>query len=370
MRLPVLIAALLVLGAALVACLFLLPDEGLLDTGLSIQAAFLGLIVLAAFSELAYVRVPHGESTEDLTFFEAVVVMATLVLAPVLVLVGALVGLTVAWIVMRRPLVKTLFNLGMFMVATSAMLLVARAIVGPEQITTIDLRLVIAVLAGTAAFGVVNLLALAAVMVVLEGMHPLDWMRAEAVGSLMMVGGNVGVAVIFVSMAMSSPILLPFVGLPVLALVHSFKQSQRHARERDRANALVELSSALTASGDPDALIDGLLAPLRKVFDADRATITLFVDEEVTVNAEDRVVVARSRRRRAGQPEPWLGRDSWGRRRPFPKSAGKRPVDEPLLATTASAISSVLRSARHVTALIEESSSCRQSSTTRRTASP
>ena len=42
--------------------------------------------------------------------------------------------------------------------------------------------------------------------------------------------------------------------------------------------------------------------------------------------------------------------------RPFPKRAGKSAVDEPLLATTASAISSVLRSARHVTALTEESS--------------
>jgi signal transduction histidine kinase len=141
----------------------------------------------------------------------------------------------------------------------------------------------------------------------------------------------------------------------VLALVHSFKQSQRHARERERANALVELSSALTASGDPSAVIEGLLAPLRKVFDADRATITLSRDDEAIIDAEDRVVVLDLGDGVQGRMS--LGWDlTRGDGRPFPKRAGKSAVDEPLLATTASAISSVLLSARQVTALIEESS--------------
>jgi signal transduction histidine kinase len=271
------------------------------------------------------------------------------------VLIGALAGLTIAWIIMRRPFVKTFFNLGMFTVGTSTMLLVARAIVGSHQVTTVDLRLVLALLASTAAFGAVNLLALAAVLVVVEGVHPLSWMKAETLGSLMMVGGNVGVAVICVSMATSTPILLPFMGLPVLALVHSFKQSQRHAQERERANGLVELSSALTASGPPDELVAGLLPPLRKVFDADRAVIELSVVDPPTT-PQDRVVVLD------------LGDDVHGSLvlgwdlvrgtddRPFPKRAGGRLVDESLLATTASAVSSVLRSARHLAALTEESS--------------
>jgi PAS domain-containing protein len=353
-RLPVLIGALLLLGTVLVTCLFALPDEGLLDTGFSIPAGLLCLVGLAAFSELAYIRVPHGDSTEDLTFFEAIVVMAALVLPPLLVLIGALAGLTVAWIIMRRRLVKTFFNLGMFTVATSTMLLVARAIVGSHQVTTVDLRLVLAVLAGTAAFGAVNLLSLAAVLVVVEGVDPLSWMRAEAVGSLVMVGGNVGVAVICVSMATSTPILLPFMGLPVLALVHSYKQSQRHARERERGNALVELSSALTASGAPTELIAGLLPPLRKLFDADRAAIDFSVDEHPVTPQDRRVKLDLGDGVQGTLVLGWdrvRGTDD----RPFPKRAGS-PVDEPLLATTASAVSSVLRSARHLSALIEESS--------------
>jgi signal transduction histidine kinase len=354
-RLPVLTAAMLLLGTFLVLCLFALPNEGLLNTEFPAPAGLICLIVLAAFAELAYVRVPHGESTEDLTFFEAVVVMAALVLAPVLVLVGALAGLTVAWIIMRRPLVKTLYNLGMFTVATSSMLLVARAIVGSHHSATVDLRLVVAILAATAAFGAVNLLALAAVLVAMEGVRPLSWMKAEALGSLVMVGGNVGVALICASLAISTPILLPFIGLPVLALVHSFKQSQRHARERERANALVELSSALTASGAPDELIAGLRAPLRKVFEADRATVELSADERPETSLERVVVLDLGDGVQGSLVLGWdlvRGKDD----RPFPKRAGGHLVDEPLLATIAGAVSSVLRSARHVAALTEESS--------------
>jgi signal transduction histidine kinase len=355
-RLPILIGGLLLLGAGLVGALFTLPQQGLLNSGFtSAPAGLLCLVALAAFAELAYVRVPHGDITEHLTFFEAIVVMAALVLPPIVVITGALGGLTIAWIIMRRAWIKTLFNFGMFTVATSAMLLVAHAIGGRTLVGEIDLRLVLAVIAGTAAFGLLNLVCLAAVVFVVEGVHPLSWMRAELMGSLVMVGGNVGVAVIFVSMALSSPILLPFVCLPVLALQHSFKQSQRHARERERANALVELSSALTASGDLTELIEGLLAPLRKVFDADRAMIETTTDGQ-PVSPGDRIVILDLGHGVQGTLalgwEPGQRRD----KRPFAKRDVARTIDEPLLATTASAVSSVLRSALHLAALTAESS--------------
>jgi signal transduction histidine kinase len=354
-RLPALILGLYLLGAVLVAGLFALPDQGLLKTGVSPQVGLVALIALAAFAELAYIRVPHGDITEDLTFFEAVVVVAALVLPPLVVVGGALGGLVVAWVVMRRARIKTLFNIGMFTVGTSTMLLVAHAIAGQQLVDTIDLRLVLAIITGTAAFGAINLLALAAVVYVAEGVRPVPWLRAEVVGTLVIVGGNVGVAVIFVSIAMSTPILLPFMGLPVLALRHSYKQSQRHAQERERANALVELSSALTASGEPAELIEGLLPSLRKVFDADRVAIELSW-QEPDAGSSDRVVALDLGDGVQGSLllswEPVRGRDGLS----FPTRVVRTPVDESLLATTASAVSSVLRSARHLAALIEESS--------------
>ena len=132
--LPVLIGGLLLLGALLVTCLFFLPNQGLLNLGFSAPVGLAGLIALAAFAELAYVRVPHGDITEDLTFFEAIVVMAALVLPPLVVITGALGGLVLAWIFMRRAWVKTVFNVGMFAAATSTMLIVAHAIGGQHHL--------------------------------------------------------------------------------------------------------------------------------------------------------------------------------------------------------------------------------------------
>ena len=88
--LPMLIAGVLLLGAILATCLWVLPDQGLLDTSFAAPVGLIGLVALAAFAELAYVRVPHGDITEDLTFFEAVLVMAALALPPlVVIMLGA-----------------------------------------------------------------------------------------------------------------------------------------------------------------------------------------------------------------------------------------------------------------------------------------
>jgi signal transduction histidine kinase len=352
-ELPVVVGGLLLLGAALGACVLLLPSRGLLDHHVSLPAGIAILVALAALSEVAHVRVPHGDTAEDLAFFEAIVVVAALLLPPAAVLGGALLGSVIAWSLMRRALVKSLFNLGMFAVATSSMLLLTHTIGGHSQ-PSLDLRLLIALVVGTATFGVVNHLAMAAVLSVVEGEDPIKWIREEAAGTIYMVGGNLGVALISSAIAASDPLLLPFVGLPVLALVHSYRQSQRHAGERERANALVQLSSALTASGEPAAVIAGLLPALRKLFGAERVEITLSAEYEALPG--DLVVPLDL----GGGTEGCLvlaWEEAGGREdKHLAKWSASNVVDQSLLATTASAVASVLRSATHLAALMEESS--------------
>jgi signal transduction histidine kinase len=349
-ELPVVVTGLLLLGAALSGCVLLLPQAGLLDDQVPLPAAITILVCLAALSEVAHVRVPHGDTAEDLAFFEAIVVVAALVLPPGIAIGGALFGSTAAWVLMRRAPVKTLFNLGMFAAATASMLLLAHTI-GGEGHQSLDLRLILALLAGTAAFGFVNHFAMAAVMLVVQGEDPIRWIREEAAATISMVGGNLGLALISTAIASSDPLLLPFVGLPVLALVHSYQQSRRHAAERERTNALAQLSSALTASGNPTEVIDGLLPGLRKLFGADQVEILLSADGDspegdlvvpldLGDGAEGRLVL------------------TWDKRRDehLAKWSSSTLVDAPLLATTASAVASVLRSSRHLSALTEESS--------------
>lgn len=344
--------SLLLLGALLGAVVGLLPSQGLLHSEVPWLVAITALVGLAALSEVVHVRVPHGDTAEDLAFFEAVVVIGALVLPPAIVLTGALAGPGVVWLLQRRAPVKILFNLGMFGSALASLLLLAHTVAGPDH-ATLDARLVAALLAGTVAFALVNLVAMAAVMAVMQKERPLSWIRSEAVATLSMVGGNLGVALITTAIATSNPILLPFVGLPVLALLHSYKQSQRHAIERERANALVMLSSALTVSGGPADVITALLPALRKLFGADRADIRLSPEGHVSdgdravrldlgAGVQGRLILG------------WAQRHS-GRRGQVAWSSPD-DIDEALLATTASAVSSVLRAARHLGALTEETS--------------
>ncbi len=73
--------------------------------------------VLAALAEVIYVPVRHGDSWEELAFVEVVVIWGVLVLPPFTAIVTCLIGFAFTAAIMRRPLVKSLFNLGSYAIA-------------------------------------------------------------------------------------------------------------------------------------------------------------------------------------------------------------------------------------------------------------
>ena len=77
------------------------------------------LVALTCAGELIYVRVRHGGSTEDLTLFEAAVVIDVLLLPPSAAVVVPVVALAIASLILRRPRIKAAFNLGTYAVATA-----------------------------------------------------------------------------------------------------------------------------------------------------------------------------------------------------------------------------------------------------------
>jgi len=343
--LRLLVTGSLAVGAVGAVAVLALPSRPLVDTGAPVALAVAVLVVLAALSEVAYVRVPHGESTEDLTFFEAVVVAAALVLPPALVLSASLAGLAAACIVLRRPLVKTAFNMGTYAAGTSALLLAGHtcaALRGVGAEAALDAYVVFGLMVGTVAFALVNLVALAAVLAVVEAAPPAQWLREEWATSAVMVIGSVGIGTVGVQLALANPILLPFTGLPVLALMRSYRASQDHARARERANALVELNTYLTAHQPPDALVAALEVPLCRLFAVDTARVVM--PEEHWVAPVGAVPVPLD----LGDEQATLYLGA--------ASDARRPVDLPMLGAVASAIASVLRAGRHLSALVEESS--------------
>lgn len=231
-----------------------------------------GLVVLACLAEVAYVRLRHGDTTEDLTFFEAVVVAATLLLPAATALGVTMVGLLAASLLLRRPLVKVMFNLGSYATGASLLIVIAQAAGGSAN--GLGTRTVLGLTAGTMVFAALNLLALASVLSVVEGEKVRDILSSEWQLSAIMAVGNAGVGMLAVEIGVSAPALLPFVALPILTLGHSYRSAVRQADERDRNRWLTELSGVL--AGQPDG---GLLVPAaetaRGLFAAHEARIVL-----------------------------------------------------------------------------------------------
>ncbi len=230
------------------------------------------LLGLAAAAERAYVRVRHGESTEDLTFFEAVVVIAALLLPVALAVVALAGGLALTCLLVRRPLVKSAFNLGSYSVGVAAFVAVSHLVAGAAP--AFSLVSVVGVVLGTLAFATVNLLALAAVLAVVEGVPARAVVNDEWQLSAVMATGNAGVGLLAVHLTHSAPALLPFVALPLLAIGYSYRAAARHAVERERSRWLVALSGALAGDAGPGVMLRAAEAT-RGVFAADRVRLVL-----------------------------------------------------------------------------------------------
>jgi signal transduction histidine kinase len=350
-----------------------------------------GLLILACVAEAAYVRLRHGESTEDLTFFEAVVVAAVLLLPVAQALGVALGGLVLSSLVMRRPLVKVVFNLGSYAAGAALLALLAHAASGSSS--TLDARTVLGLVAGTVGFAAVNLLALAVVLSVVEGSRVGETLAAEWQLSVVMALGNAGAGMLAVEIARSAPALLPFVALPVLTLAHSYRSAVRHAEELRRNRWLVTLGAVLAEQPDGGVLLPAT-ETVRGLFAAHEARILVAPGSGVIADQDgtrleamnpaltslletfsergDARIVSRallpvgSRRglgvaldlgphTRGALVLGWTDRRSRSWERMW-RSGQPLEADQSMLVAVAAAVSNAIRAAEHLQALTEESS--------------
>jgi PAS domain S-box-containing protein len=235
----------------------------------------LGLLVLSAVGELTAVRLRHGETTEELTLFEAAVVVDALLLSPVVAVVVPVLGLAVASLIRRRPAVKAAFNLGTYALSTVVLVGTFRLVAGGAA--PFAARSVLGLCLGTLGFAVVNLLCLARVLSVVEPV-PMRTVLAEnwQLSGIMAVG-NVALGTVAVAVGQSAPTLLPFTLLPAVALTYAYRLAAQRSDERDRAARLLDLSQGLVGRLDADELVRSFLHSARQAFRADRARVVLDV---------------------------------------------------------------------------------------------
>lgn len=282
------VAAAVVLGAGAVAAVAALLGPGhAVAVPLAHQWLLPLLLLVTTLGECTAVRLRHGDQTEELTLFEAAVVCDVLLLDPAEAVVVPVLALALAYLVVRRPLRKAAFNMGVHSLGTAVLVAVVALGADPER----GLRgaaTVLSLLGGTLGFAAVNLLALAVVLAVAGGVPPVATLRGEWRLSAVMAVGTVALGATAVAVAGTAPLLLPFSLLPAAALTYAYSAVAQEGDERTRSGQLLALSHHMAGSIDVEDLVTSFLALVREAFRADTAVVVLeSAGREETVVAAD-----------------------------------------------------------------------------------
>jgi signal transduction histidine kinase len=264
------------LGALCLAVLAVLPQlvdlpEQLVDPA---PAWLLALfLVLAALSEVIYVPVRHADSWEELAFVEVVMIWGVLTLPPLTVTVTCLLGFALVAAVMRRPIVKSLFNLGSYAIATTGLMVTYYALDAGAD--TFSVRSMAALLVAALVFAGLNLLLLSVILFAAGDVPPSEFLAEQWGLSVGMAVASVGVATMALSIVQNTPVLAPFAALPAAALWYAYRASSSHAEARERSRWLVQLGQAVASPGLPDEVIPRAAEALRRVYGADEFAVVL-----------------------------------------------------------------------------------------------
>lgn len=231
-------------GAFVLAAVF---TEGVLG-----ERPWLVVALAAAITveHLFSTRVAHdrreGETT---THEESYLIAGAFLLAPVGVLTVFAVGFAGGNVLLRRPPLKTVFNVVSMVVAAAAAVAVIAAIGGVDDLTP---RAVAAVAAGAAAFTLVNRMLMAGVLVLAAGASFVATLTDDVRARSLITAANAAVGLLVGVAAAVHLWTLP-VGLVALVTLHfAFTGHGRARAERQKlANIVAAASDAIvTVDGD------------------------------------------------------------------------------------------------------------------------
>src|SRR3954468_16211062 len=212
------------LGVALVGAVIALAGGHLLDFGGTEDWT---LAVCLIVGECCPMRIVHdgseGEITTSSTFAMALLIAAG---APAAI-VGLCLGALVADLIKRKPLYRAVFNIGQYALTMGAAA-VAFSVTGgvplgsaapltPERLP--------ACIAAAAVFFVVNAALVARAVCLSEGVEFWGYLRRDLAVQTSTVGILLGLGPIVVITTDFSPIALPLLGLPLLAVRRAGRQS-------------------------------------------------------------------------------------------------------------------------------------------------
>jgi PAS domain S-box-containing protein len=227
------------------------------------------LLLLAIAGDLTYVPVRRGEETEELTLYEAAVVVAVLILPAREALWVPLAAVALISLLLRRPLLKSLFNVGIYSTATAVLVVIVHRVSGAGH--GLDWRTVVALLIGLLAFSAVNLVGLTRVLTLIGEADAKQVLSDGARLALVTAAGTLAMTGSGVLAATHAPALLPFCLVPAVALLYAFRATAHSAEQRQRSARLLALSHVLAGRVEPDEMLPAFLSECRQTFGAETA---------------------------------------------------------------------------------------------------
>jgi PAS domain S-box-containing protein len=300
------VAATVVLGGAAVVLALAFASAGAGAFGVAWlpgPALPVALVVLTGAAELVAVRMRHDDdAVEELTLLDGVVVLNTLLLPVRDAVVVCLAGILLAYVVRRRGVLKTAYNLGVYASASTATALLIHATIPTTGL--FDLRLVLAMVLGATAFVAINLAHMSVLLRAINGTRPWDVVREDAPLSLLTIIGTVGLTGTVLALSVTAPVLLPCAVLPAAALWYAYGVSAAKHEERRRSARVLEYSQVLASGPSRSRAIGALLRLVHQEFEA-TAALAMFHDgtglqigpagttlQPVVVAAEHRALLA------------------------------------------------------------------------------
>ena len=236
----------------------------------------LALLLLAATWFVVPFR--YGGSVDAVNLIEAALAPMLIAFPPIVVVAVAAASQIANGALRRLPLVKTVFNTAMWAVAAGLGSLVVAAAEGGRLWPHLILQL----LAALAVVGIVNTMAFATVLSLVQG-EPLRRLltRFVPVVQLGWIAGwivNAAMGVLFALSYLASPVAVALFGVPLLVLHLAYRSYSTARADQIRLASAHRAARSLAEPLQPLSAVPEFLRELAAAFDAGAAELVLRVD--------------------------------------------------------------------------------------------
>jgi PAS domain S-box-containing protein len=246
--------------------------------------SWLALAALIALLEQFPIHVRFKTETFNMSMTDAVWTAGLLLVSPSVLLFAVAAGGTAGQLLRRRQLHKAVFNVGQYVLAVGAGVLVYTAFGSPAAATTTGWLVAVAAMA---VCFLVNALSVATVVGLVERKRLLTILRAPFTVNVSHWICNTSTGILGAVLWVASPRALVLLVAPLVLSFFAYRSWVEGVRERDRMRNLYEAGRTLFAPIEADADFRPFLGLVERMLEANRVELVVAEDDRLTVHASD-----------------------------------------------------------------------------------